>query len=88
MTILVKDAQDDRSVPEAEVKIKYYDRATDSHVMKTDMTDHFGKALFRVDGCVEFASFTVLPPSSRECDDGKTSYQVRDYTLYYRPFCL
>ena len=75
VTVQVKDAQDDRNVPEAEVKVKYYDRATDSHVMKTDVTDHFGKALFRVDGCVEFASFTA----SRQCDDGKTSYQVRDY---------
>ena len=76
VTVLVKDAQDDRIVPEAEVKVKYYDRATDSHVMKTDVTDHFGKALFRVDGCVEFASFTVSPPSFRQCEDGKTGYQV------------
>ena len=77
LAISVRDSKSDQSIYGAEVQVKYYDQATDHHVMKTEVTDHFGKALLKIDGCTEFASFTVSPPLSLtgHCQGGIV-YQV------------
>ena len=77
LAISVRDSKSDQSIYGAEVQVKYYDQATDHHVMKTEVTDHFGKALLKIDGCTEFASFTVSPPPSLtgHCQGGIV-YQV------------
>ena len=55
LAISVSDSKNDQSIYGAEVQIKYYDKATDHYVMKTDVTDHYGKAFFQI-GKVTYAT--------------------------------
>ena len=52
----------------ADLDAKYYESATDRHRTKRQVTDREGRAVFSVDGCVQFTTFHVHPPPRQYCD--------------------
>lgn len=68
VTIDVRDELTHVGLLGAPVHVKYFDPMTDDDRTVTTLTDPDGKAVVALDGCIEFASFTVSSPSRPTCD--------------------
>jgi len=58
----VHDAENHRRLSGAPVTITYYDLTKDRHQKQDSITDGEGRAVFEIDGCIEFVSFVVSSP--------------------------
>ena len=73
LKIEVKDGHKQHHLSGVPVHVSYYDSTEDRHLSRIGYTNDHGQAEVNIDGCVEFASFTVSSPlktSKTFCTDG------------------